>query len=225
MKYHYDYDYFTMPTDLLNSTIIFLAEGNNPAMFTSNFLVDLGVIPKDATIATSVTVPPFSQIVYGEGYKFEAIEQRIVLGRDYPRTEVKKYQDLSEDNLPDTLEQSAINLLDSVGHLRLKAVGINFKLFTDMKMINNYVERLPDNANPTMMAFVLPSPPFQATFTFNQAHRADPPGEGAIIDVNFHGVIEEESNSQTRVKSANTLVKKRSECFEMLGRLLNDLGI
>jgi hypothetical protein len=213
-----------MSTDLINSTIVFVAESNNPAMFTSNFLVDLGVIPKGAPIVTSVTIPPFSQIVYGDGYKFEAIEQRIVLSRDYPPREVKKYQDLSADDLPDTLGQSAIDLLGSIGHLRLGAVGINFKLFTDVKVIGNFVERLPDNANPTMMAFVIPSPPFQTTFTFTEAQRTNPPAGGAIIDVNFHGATEE-SGSQARVEAATLLVQKRSECFQRLGELLNDLGL
>lgn len=134
-----------MDAFLANTSIIFIVEVNNPVLFTSNYLVDIGVIPHDARIEGAVTVPVVSQIAYNDGYRFEASEGRIALFRDYPPLtsdqsgRIFAVSDLTLDDSIDGLQELANNLVDPIKPFLLESVGINFRLFVMHSDLGQFV--------------------------------------------------------------------------------------
>ena len=209
---------------LTNSSIVFIVGLSNPSMFSSHYLVSKGVISLDEQVHSSVTIPPLSQILYGQGYRFEAFENRVILSRDYSDSDAKSIDETMESNLPDKLLDSSLALLSDLKDLQLESVGINFRFFTEGANLDMFTHNLPKGAQIGALAFSLDFEPFRTNYTLNVGQRMNPPGDGILTDVNFDGQILNKSNVAVRSEQISELVTKRRQCYENAKEVLGVLG-
>ena len=221
-----------MDSLLVNTSIIFIVGVNNPSLFTSNYLVDKGVIPRDAQIEGAVTLPVVSQIMYNRGHRFEAIEGRVSLNKDFPDVDSDSsaaFSDAPELELTDDMERAAAILTSLVEPFQLESVGINFRVFVASSDLERFTTSLPKYAKAVGMQFSVPIDYFQANYTLNavttSGTESRPAVNGLLIDINFDGQIQDKSSVSMRTEQIKVLVSRRQEFFETMKGTLGELGL
>jgi hypothetical protein len=193
-------------------------------MFTSLYLLDEKVIPSSDEVVAQTTVPAFSNVFFGQGYKFEAVEHRISLEVNYPQNiPLSSIEDGHEP--PDYLQASALNLVKGLKYLQLVSVGINFTLVVENGNLQNLLNRFPQDAEVGRVDLMIPNAPFRINCSLISARREDPPSTGVLLELNFDGQVTDKTSMNTRQDQVTGLIMRRNECFQNTKELINVLAL
>ncbi len=106
-----------MALELINATIVIVAQDHNPSILHPSFLVSTSVVPPDFELADSpISTPAFSRVVYKNGLSFQAEPDRINIVDGRP----------PEDPAASALPNYAAKYVGTLPHVPYRAVGINF---------------------------------------------------------------------------------------------------
>ena len=67
-----------MALELINTTVVVVAQDHNPSILHPSFLTANGVVPTDLELAgPSISTPAFARVLYRNGLSFQAEPDRI----------------------------------------------------------------------------------------------------------------------------------------------------
>lgn len=111
-----------MKLEILNTSVVVLAEGHNPTILHPAFLTSQGIVPTTWELAEPpICTPPFSIVKYANNLVFTV--------------ESQKFQ-LTDSSPPEHLEDSqspglAAKYIQTLPHVRYTAVGVNISGFVE----------------------------------------------------------------------------------------------
>lgn len=224
---------------LVNSSVVLLAELNNPALFTLDYLRHIGVIEVSDRIEGATTLPPVSQIRFGE-YMFEAVEQRIKIERfiNSPSHE------LADDYLLDerlTRNAGQLARSETVAAFQLASVGLNFRLIHPEADLDALIDldNLPSGAtsgelklifNDSFEGSIMNIDMQKILISRNNTDHSSKHGSsiseipGIQIDANFHINADMSINAFDRSKIIASSIEKRSQFFNHLLGIVDDFN-
>jgi hypothetical protein len=109
-----------MKLELLNTSVVVVAQEHNPTILHPAFLAAEGIAPQDwKPAAPPICTPAFSFVKYGNGIVFTVESNRFSVTDESPSGEV------AESLAP----KLAISYVEKLPHVRYTAVGINLHGF------------------------------------------------------------------------------------------------
>jgi hypothetical protein len=106
-----------MELELLNTTIVVLAQEHNPTILHPAFLTAQGIVPEDWELADKpLCTPAFSFAKYTNGITFTVEGNRFVVTEEKPAGNAGQ----------STVSKLAIAYAEKLPHVRYKALGVNF---------------------------------------------------------------------------------------------------
>jgi len=199
-----------MEIELLNTTVVVLADEHNPTILHPAFLAAQGVVPEDWELAEQpLCTPAFSVAKYANGIAFLVESSRLMV------TEERPDGNPIESRIPGL----ATAYVEKLPHVRYKAVGVNFsayclRQYPEQFLIERFLKGGPWNDETR------PMKAFGARFVYQvedavlrlgldggQVHREGKSESAILINGNYHSELPDEKP----VKALRTLVARWGE--------------
>lgn len=209
---------------LVSTTVVVLADSNNPRLLNPDFLERNKIVPEKWTPANVLVTPPFATVQYAEGITITVEEAKLNFAVDTAK--VAAWSEL--------LPRVAIRYMEILPHVTYKAVGLNFNLQSD--------DPSGEAAESILMSKMLTSGPWlgfcggmtgvnlefqyrkaQPLFSLKIGVRETIEGDkktllGYIVAANYHHDFSQ-AQSNERAEYIRQLSRKHDELRELLRQL------
>jgi len=184
-----------MELELLNTSVVVIAQDHNPTILHPAFLTSQGIVPDDWQLADApLSTPVFSLAKYKNGITFNVESNRFVVTEEKPAGN-------PEDS---KIAELAISYAKKLPHVRYKATGVNFNGFClyenpERFLIARFLQQGPWNAEPQ------PMKAFGSRFLYDiegavlrfgldggQVNREDKSEPAILVNGNFHAELPSE---------------------------------
>ncbi len=202
-----------MMLELLNTSIVVLAQDHNPTILHPAFLEAQKIVPVDWELAQApVCTPAFSVVKFANGITFTAASNQLVLTEEAP------LGNPSEPKVPEL----AIEYVRKLPHVRYTAIGVNFlgcflRKDSEQFLIRQFLKSGPwNNGNRHLMAVAT-----QLTYELDDAvlrlgigggevRREDKSKSAVLINGNFHSDVADEERMDALCKLIGRWVDRLS---------------
>lgn len=133
-----------MKAQLLNASVVVLAQDHNPTILHPAFLESQKIVPNDWELAEPpICTPPASVVKYANGIVFVVDQSRLQIVD----------QGLPEEILSGRVRDLAMAYIERLPHVRYTAVGINFHAFGECNdperlLMERFLKPGPWNCGP-----------------------------------------------------------------------------
>ena len=180
-----------MELEILDTSIVVLAQHHNPTILHPSFLASEGIVPSDWEVSEQpVSTPVFAMVKYKNGIVFNVEQNKFRISRDEPKI------DVGESQLPDL----ACKYVQKLPHVKYQALGINFKGFIECAepekfVMDRFLKQGAADFNDThpeasglRFVYRLNDIRLRLSFDSGKVKRADNENErsGILIDSNYH---------------------------------------
>lgn len=184
-----------MELELINVTVVVVAQDHNPSILHPSFLTASGIVSGELELSGDpVSTPAFSRVVYENGITFQAEPSRIQVLDGRPPQDLTKY----------SVPKYAAKYIESLPHVPYRAVGINFtSICADPKPNETITRRFlregpwndPDQpAKDLGLRLVYDAPPGVVRFSIDagavRRGEDDQRHTGVLIQANYHTDVE-----------------------------------
>jgi len=217
-----------MKWQLLQFSLVVIAADNNPTILNPDFLRVQGIVPDSLGLELTgppIATPQFANVQYTHGVTITV--------------EPKKIQ-VADNELSEPSESCIQNILKEyirvVPHVSYQAVGINFKMFSELanskKIVrdnfikSSVVESLGSSLQSAVVKFIYDSNDFTFNLTLEGGGlvKAEKPKDilaGIVVGANFHVNLEQKQGGT--IDQIHSAVDKYTEAWEELSRSLKKL--
>jgi hypothetical protein len=200
-------------SSLILSSIVLIVEKPNPGLFTRDYLESKGIFA-DFEIARATTIPPLSQIVFKNGYVFEAVDNRVKLEISYPNP-------IQEETINDLLSKAAEILVNDIDHMRFTAVGINFVFVLEgVTNLQSFASPIPKESTVTSVSFKRNQDEFEVNQILALAQNQNTKRIVVQGEVNFHWDVPSNSEREKRIGLIRGAITQRPEFFKKAKELI-----
>jgi hypothetical protein len=175
--------------ELLNTSVVVLAQDHNPTILHPAFLAAEGIVPGDWELADNpLCTPAFSLAKYSNGISFTVESNRFVVTEEMPAGNP------GQSTIPDL----AVAYVEKLPHVRYRAVGVNFNGYCLRREPEQFlIERLlkagtwNDEARPmkalgVRFVYQTEDAVLRLGFDGGQVHREGKSEPAIVINGNYH---------------------------------------
>lgn len=185
-----------MKIALSNFSIVVLAQAHNPTILNPDFLRNNQIVSEAWTPKTVICTQPVAQVVYEEGISIVAEFERL------------QFVDTVVNRIPETspLPEIAIGYIQTLPHVRYKAVGLNFsgsRVFENRWAASSFISKRFIKSGPWLppgetteigLTFGSSIEGIKRSITLKPGTISRPEGElsnGILVNANYHLDIRE----------------------------------
>ncbi len=191
---------------LVNSSIVFIIQDNNPAMYIPDALKEWELFPEDFSVEPIIVIPPLSQIRFGRHYLFESFETRVKFEVVYPP------DDLVSESSP-VIVNTSNKFLDKMDAHLFESVGINFRFVLESQNLQRFGGNFSPDIQIMQIAYRLMYEPFILNVTLMSTGTGEPGSQQVIIDFNFDGDASGAGTRKERVSLIKSYLSRREKCL------------
>jgi hypothetical protein len=205
--------------DLIDLSVVVLAQGHNPTILHPAFLVAQNIVPANWELATPpITTLPLAMATYSNGIAFSADDSRFIVRDSRPLGGAERFR----------AAELARSYVNSLPHVNYNAVGINFQVFIakdqpGQALRNRFLQagaltnglQDPEWMNLSLRHTIRD---ILRTVTFSPAPQ-ELGRTGAIIAVNYHATV----GTQNRLENVTALLASAQERWQDFEQIANRL--
>jgi hypothetical protein len=210
--------------ELLNVSVVVLAQGHNPTILHPAFLESQGIVPPDWQLAEPpICTPPLSVVKFANGIVFsvESNKFQVVEERASPESPGSKASEL------------AIKYIEKLPHVRYTAVGVNFNGFIAVDspaehLIERFLkpgnwnsEALKPQALGLRLSYAAAGGIVNLSCDPSRVRRtpAEPQRRGIAVRANYHSKV----SDPERVRQTVAGISRCPECYQHFIQIVKTL--
>jgi len=213
--------------EVLNTSVVVLAQHHNPTILHPSFLVAQKIVPSSWETTEVICTPPFAMVKYENGIVFNV--------------DVTKFQVIDnevKDVKKSTIAEFAWKYTEKLPHVSYKAIGINFDGFIECSnpesmLISEFLKPDSGRYNKSQpdalglrLAYMLPNATrLQINCEAAKIRRTESENEheGVLVKANYHKVLPEKITPDD-IKTVIFLFSKRCSHFSRTVKKIFSLG-
>lgn len=200
-------------TQIAGSSIVFVVQGNQPGMFTENFLRKNGFFEEDTELNSAQSLPPISQYQFEKRFTFQAVDNKLLLNVNLKSLEK---EDLNTEI--DFFVDKAIKLFNIIDSFDFTAVGINYKFASTQLSLNKFSD-ITNKINGSINKINFSVPNDHCIVNVGLGNIND-----GLVGVEFNNHFDlAEVDPKDQNNSVHTAIDLFSELFSNSEKLLNKL--
>ena len=178
-----------MELEILNTSVVVIAEGHNPTILHPAFLTSQGIVPDDWELASPpLCTPAFSLAKYKNGITFNVESNQLVVTEEKPTG--------NPDN--SKISELAVSYAKKLPHVHYKAAGVNFNGFclhegSEQFLIARFLQKGPWNEDRQPMKafgsrflYDIEGAVLRLGLDSGQVNHEDQSEPAIIVNGNFH---------------------------------------
>jgi len=199
---------------LINSSIVFVINKGLIPSTLLNVFEKYQVLSTDRITKPKIHIPVSPTIIdLEDGSSIHILPTKIIIQINYAEP-----GDLGDiESIPDKLLQIAENIVPLINSMEVKALGINFKIFSSENKLVENLFNLPNDSEIIDFKFQMKKDVFLLINTVNRIIIEN--NNGLLLDSNFHLDLKGSHIDKLILES----LSKREACFKILQELINEI--